>query len=63
MYIPMGQVGGDLFINAELDFLGLNNCLYEWADSYDSKDWARLEKCIAPTLRVHPPFPESWIPN
>jgi len=34
------------------DFLGLNTCLYEWADSYDSKDWARLEKCIAPTLRI-----------
>jgi scytalone dehydratase len=25
---------------------------YEWADSYDSKDWKRLEKCIAPTLRI-----------
>jgi scytalone dehydratase len=26
--------------------------VYEWADSYDSKDWARLRKCIAPTLRI-----------
>jgi len=34
------------------DYLGLNACLYEWADSYDSKDWKRLEKCIAPTLRI-----------
>jgi len=34
------------------DFLGLNTCLYEWADSYDSKDWARLSRCIAPTLRI-----------
>ncbi|KAK3055167.1 Scytalone dehydratase [Extremus antarcticus] len=25
---------------------------YEWADSYDSKNWKRLEKCIAPTLRI-----------
>jgi scytalone dehydratase len=25
---------------------------FEWADSYDSKDWERLSKCIAPTLRV-----------
>lgn len=25
---------------------------YEWADSYDTKDWDRLRKCIAPTLRV-----------
>jgi scytalone dehydratase len=25
---------------------------FEWADSYDSKDWERLSKCIAPTLHV-----------
>jgi len=34
------------------DYLGLQSCLYEWADSYDAKDWTRLSKCIAPTLRV-----------
>ncbi|MBE3049536.1 hypothetical protein IMZ48_44970, partial [Candidatus Bathyarchaeota archaeon] len=34
-----------------LDYLGLNAALYEWADSYDSKDWDRLRRCIAPTLR------------
>ncbi|KAF2139988.1 uncharacterized protein K452DRAFT_289373 [Aplosporella prunicola CBS 121167] len=34
------------------DYLGLCNCLVEWADSYDSKDWERLKKCIAPTLRI-----------
>ena len=38
------------------DYLGLTTAVYEWADSYDSKDWDRLRKCIAPTLRVsHPP--------
>ncbi|KAM0794049.1 Scytalone dehydratase-domain-containing protein [Usnea florida] len=26
--------------------------LFEWADSYDTKDWERLKKCIAPTLRI-----------
>nr|UYO77243.1 dehydratase AgnL8 [Trichoderma psychrophilum] len=26
--------------------------LFEWADSYDTKDWDRLKKCIAPTLRI-----------
>lgn len=26
--------------------------VYEWADSYDTKDWNRLSKCIAPTLRI-----------
>jgi hypothetical protein len=34
------------------DYLGLNHALFEWADSYDAKDWARLSRCIAPTLRV-----------
>ncbi|KAI6466729.1 succinate dehydrogenase flavoprotein subunit [Pyricularia oryzae] len=34
------------------DYLGLMTCVYEWADSYDSKDWDRLRKVIAPTLRV-----------
>ncbi|KAH6651927.1 Scytalone dehydratase [Truncatella angustata] len=34
------------------DYLGLQKCLVEWADSYDSKNWDRLRKCIAPTLRI-----------
>ena len=34
------------------DYLGLNHALFEWADSYDAKDWARLSKVVAPTLRV-----------
>src|SRR5947199_9322728 len=34
------------------DYLGLMTCLVDWADSYDSKDWNRLRKCSAPTLRV-----------
>lgn len=34
------------------DYLGLNAAYFEWADSYDSKDWARLANIIAPTLRV-----------
>ncbi|KAE9964531.1 hypothetical protein BLS_008252 [Venturia inaequalis] len=34
------------------DFLGLNTCLYDWAASYDTKDWKRLETVIAPTLRI-----------
>ncbi|KAI1812055.1 Scytalone dehydratase [Poronia punctata] len=34
------------------DYLGLTTCVVEWADSYDSKDWDRLRKCIAPTLRI-----------
>ncbi|KAH8158310.1 hypothetical protein CIB48_g9937 [Xylaria polymorpha] len=34
------------------DYLGLMTCLVDWADSYDTKDWDRLRKCIAPTLRI-----------
>ncbi|KAK5017709.1 Scytalone dehydratase [Cryomyces antarcticus] len=34
------------------DLIGLQAAVYEWADSYDSKDWDRLRKCIAPTLKV-----------
>ena len=34
------------------EYLGVTEAAFEWADSYDSKDWERLKKCIAPTLRV-----------
>ncbi|KAF2090923.1 Scytalone dehydratase [Saccharata proteae CBS 121410] len=35
-----------------IDFQQIEAVLFEWADSYDSKDWDRLRKCIAPTLRI-----------
>ncbi|KAK4234118.1 putative scytalone dehydratase [Achaetomium macrosporum] len=34
------------------DIVGCQEALYEWAESYDTKDWNRLSKCIAPTLRI-----------
>ncbi|KAI0115905.1 Scytalone dehydratase-domain-containing protein [Nemania sp. FL0031] len=34
------------------DLMGLQTCLVDWADSYDTKDWNRLRECIAPTLRI-----------
>ncbi|KAJ5242275.1 uncharacterized protein N7469_000602 [Penicillium citrinum] len=34
------------------DVLGCQAALYEWAESYDTKDWDRLSKCIAPTLHI-----------
>jgi hypothetical protein len=37
------------------EYLGVTEAAFEWADSYDSKDWDRLRKCIAPTLRVSLP--------
>ncbi|KAL4757005.1 scytalone dehydratase arp1 [Aspergillus foveolatus] len=32
---------------------GCQRALFEWAESYDSKDWDRLAKCIAPTLHIN----------
>lgn len=40
------------------DFLGLTAACFEWAESYDSKDWERLRRCIAPELRVSAAVPE-----
>lgn len=34
------------------DILGCQAALFEWAESYDTKDWDRLARCLAPTLRV-----------
>ena len=36
-----------------LDILGCQTVLFEWAESYDTKDWDRLVKCVAPTVRVN----------
>lgn len=38
-------------ISAE-DQAGLSAAVFEWAESYDTKDWDRLRKAIAPILRV-----------
>ncbi|KAH8589370.1 putative scytalone dehydratase [Bisporella sp. PMI_857] len=34
------------------EILGCEAAQYEWVESYDTKDWDRLSKCIAPTLRI-----------
>lgn len=34
------------------EYMGCMAAYFEWAESYDSKDWVRLSKCIAPTLRI-----------
>lgn len=34
------------------DVMGCQAALFEWADSYDAKDWARLRECVAPSLMV-----------
>ncbi|KAI5922024.1 putative scytalone dehydratase [Camillea tinctor] len=49
----------DNLANCQLKFylpikevLGCQAAFFEWAESYDTKDWDRLSKCIAPTLRI-----------
>ncbi|KAL2194795.1 Scytalone dehydratase [Corynascus similis CBS 632.67] len=34
------------------DVAGCQAALFEWAESYDSKDWERLGNCVAPNLRI-----------
>ena len=47
------QVKHDIYLlTNRTEVMGCQTACFEWADSYDSKDWKRLEKCIAPTLRV-----------
>jgi len=34
------------------DYLDLTGLMFDWGDSYDAKDWTRLESILAPTLVV-----------
>ncbi|UKZ94641.1 uncharacterized protein TrAFT101_009496 [Trichoderma asperellum] len=34
------------------DYLAIRNIAFEWAESYDTKDWDRLQKCLAPSVRL-----------
>ncbi|KAF9883868.1 hypothetical protein FE257_002711 [Aspergillus nanangensis] len=34
------------------DFVALQRVVFDWADSYDAKDWDRLRSIIAPDLTV-----------
>jgi hypothetical protein len=51
-YPTMVQVARSAALICVIEYLGCSEAAFEWADSYDSKDWDRLRKCIAPTLRV-----------
>lgn len=39
-------------LQKRVDILGCQAASFEWVESYDTKDWTRLSKCIAPVLRV-----------
>lgn len=45
------NMANDKMITFE-EYQGVLTAYFEWADSYDSKDWKRLEKIVAPTLRI-----------
>ncbi|KAK2603903.1 hypothetical protein QQS21_003938 [Conoideocrella luteorostrata] len=34
------------------DYLDIRNLTFEWAESYDNKDWESLHKCLAPSIRL-----------
>ncbi|MCJ1412856.1 hypothetical protein MMC19_006956 [Ptychographa xylographoides] len=44
-------IAGSLTLSFE-DYLAITALVYEWADSYDNKDWTRLSKILAPTLLI-----------
>lgn len=48
---PSSMAHGNLS-SGKPDIAGCQVVLFEWAESYDSKDWDRLVKCVAPTLHV-----------
>ena len=39
-----------------LDVVGCQTAVFEWAESYDTKDWERLAQCVTPTLHVGLPY-------
>jgi scytalone dehydratase len=34
------------------DYLAIRNIAFEWAESYDTKDWERLRKILAPSINL-----------
>ena len=34
------------------DHIELGNLVFEWVQSYDTKDWERLKQCLAPSTRL-----------
>ena len=41
-----------MLISTDLDYLDIHNIAFEWAESYDTKDWERLRRCLAPSIRL-----------
>ena len=34
------------------EYIAVNNLAFEWAESYDQQDWARLKAILAPAIRL-----------
>ncbi|KAL9094200.1 MAG: hypothetical protein Q9165_003615 [Trypethelium subeluteriae] len=34
------------------DYLAIRNIAFEWSESYDNKDWDRLRRILAPSVRL-----------
>jgi scytalone dehydratase len=41
-----------MLISSELDYLDLSKLAFEWAESYDTKDWKLLRELLAPSVRL-----------
>lgn len=41
-----------LCTNSTSDVTSCQRALFEWADSFDTKDWGRLRECLGPAIRV-----------
>lgn len=35
-----------------VDYLAMSNLAFEWSESYDNKDWERLRRILAPSVRL-----------
>jgi scytalone dehydratase len=42
----------NILTSTDLDYLDICNLAFEWAQSYDNKDWDRLQRCLAPSIRL-----------
>ncbi|KAJ5738860.1 hypothetical protein N7493_002015 [Penicillium malachiteum] len=45
----MGSTGTEVSFS---DYLACSELTFEWADSYDTKNWSRLANILAPTVKV-----------
>lgn len=41
-----------MFSSGHTDYLEIRNAAFEWSESYDRKDWARLQQILAPAVRL-----------